>query len=55
MDAQKRPKIRYPRKGWSDYHVSITKPIQDTKYRNKDFEIEDPDGYILCFGKSVDN
>ncbi len=30
--------------------VTIIKPIQDTEYGNRDFEIEDIDGYILCFG-----
>ncbi|WP_298899578.1 VOC family protein [uncultured Psychroserpens sp.] len=40
---------------FKDQDVSIIKPIQDTEYGNRDFEIEDPDGYILCFGKSVDN
>lgn len=30
--------------------VSIIKPIENTDYGNRDFEIEDPDGYILCFG-----
>lgn len=30
--------------------VSIIKPIELTEYGNRDFEIEDPDGYILCFG-----
>ncbi|WP_299116003.1 VOC family protein [uncultured Winogradskyella sp.] len=32
--------------------VSIIKPIQNTQYGNRDFEIEDIDGYILCFGHS---
>ena len=30
--------------------VSVIKPIELTEYGNRDFEIEDPDGYILCFG-----
>jgi len=30
--------------------VSILKDIQNTEYGNRDFEIEDIDGYILCFG-----
>ncbi len=32
-------------------NVSIIKPIQNNDYGNRDFEIEDMDGYILCFGK----
>ena len=35
--------------------VSIIKPIQDTEYGNRDFEIEDIDGYILCFGRSIND
>ena len=34
--------------------VSIIKTIQDTTYGNRDFEIEDIDGYIICFGHSID-
>ena len=30
--------------------ISIIKELQETEYGNLDFEIEDPDGYILCFG-----
>ncbi len=33
--------------------VSIIKAIQDTDYGNRDFEIEDLDGYILCFGHKL--
>ena len=33
-------------------NVSIIKPIQNTQYGNRDFEIEDIDGYIMCFGHS---
>ena len=32
--------------------VSIIKPIENTEYGTRDFEIEDIDGYILCFGHS---
>ncbi len=35
-------------------NVSIIKPIQNTEYGNRDFEIEDIDGYILCFGHPID-
>ncbi|RNC87082.1 MAG: hypothetical protein ED556_06565 [Winogradskyella sp.] len=35
-------------------NVSIVKEIQNTEYGNRDFEIEDLDGYILCFGESID-
>ncbi len=33
--------------------VSIIKDIQNTEYGNRDFEIEDLDGYIICFGHSL--
>lgn len=36
-------------------NVSIIKGLQLTDYGNFDFEIEDPDGYILCFGKRIKN
>ncbi len=31
--------------------VSIIKEIQNTDYGNRDFEIQDNNGYILCFGQ----
>ncbi|WP_430466525.1 VOC family protein [Winogradskyella ouciana] len=34
--------------------ISIIKPLQNTEYGNRDFEIEDIDGYILCFGHTID-
>ncbi|MBO6605342.1 VOC family protein [Psychroserpens sp.] len=37
------------------HNVSIVKKLQLTDYGNLDFEIEDPDGYILCFGKIIKN
>ena len=30
--------------------ATILKPLQDTAWGTKDFYIEDPDGYIICFG-----
>nr|WP_321233936.1 VOC family protein [uncultured Psychroserpens sp.] len=36
-------------------NVSIIKALQNTAYGNRDFEIEDEDGYILCFGVPLDN
>lgn len=30
--------------------VSILKPLAPTAWGTKDFYVEDPDGYILCFG-----
>ncbi|TAI49694.1 VOC family protein [Flagellimonas allohymeniacidonis] len=30
--------------------VAIFREIQDSEYGNRDFEIEDNNGYILCFG-----
>ena len=31
----------------------IHKPLQDTPWGTKDFYVEDPDGYIICFGGSI--
>ncbi len=31
--------------------ISMIKPLRETEYGNIDFEIEDIDGYILCFGE----
>ena len=30
--------------------ATILKPLQDTAWGTKDFYIEDPDGYVICFG-----
>ena len=30
--------------------VAILKPLTDTEWGTRDFYIEDPDGYIVCFG-----
>jgi len=30
--------------------VRIIKPLAETPWGTKDFYVEDPDGYILCFG-----
>jgi catechol 2,3-dioxygenase-like lactoylglutathione lyase family enzyme len=30
--------------------VTILKPLAATAWRTKDFYVEDPDGYIVCFG-----
>jgi catechol 2,3-dioxygenase-like lactoylglutathione lyase family enzyme len=30
--------------------VKIIRPLTDTPWGTKDFYIEDPDGYVLCFG-----
>ena len=30
--------------------VAVIKPLADTAWGTKDFYIEDPDGYIICFG-----
>jgi len=30
--------------------VTIIKPLSETGWGTKDFYIEDPDGYIICFG-----
>ena len=33
--------------------VQIVKEIQNSEYGNRDFEIEDNNGYILCFGSEI--
>jgi catechol 2,3-dioxygenase-like lactoylglutathione lyase family enzyme len=30
--------------------ATILKPLADTPWGTKDFYVEDPDGYIICFG-----
>jgi catechol 2,3-dioxygenase-like lactoylglutathione lyase family enzyme len=30
--------------------VTILRPLERTEWGTKDFYVEDPDGYILCFG-----
>ena len=32
--------------------VTILKPLANTEWGTKDFYVEDPDGYIICFGGS---
>lgn len=34
-------------------NVRIIKKIQNSEYGNRDFEIEDINGYILCFGQTI--
>ncbi len=34
-------------------NVTIIKEIQNSEYGNRDFEIEDNNGYILCFGQAL--
>jgi predicted enzyme related to lactoylglutathione lyase len=33
--------------------VKITRPICDQPYRNRDFDVEDCNGYRLCFGSDI--
>lgn len=37
-----------------DREVVIENPIGDRDYRMRDFDLRDPDGYILTFGKGLD-
>ena len=30
--------------------ATIIKPLTETPWGTKDFYVEDPDGYIVCFG-----
>jgi catechol 2,3-dioxygenase-like lactoylglutathione lyase family enzyme len=34
-------------------HVTILKELGARPWGTKDFYVEDPDGYIICFGESV--
>ncbi|WP_353777146.1 VOC family protein [Winogradskyella sp. 3972H.M.0a.05] len=34
--------------------VSVLKPLSKSEYGNLDFEIEDINGYVLCFGQILD-
>jgi hypothetical protein len=31
----------------------VTKPLEDQPWACRDFHIEDPDGYILCFSEQT--
>ncbi|MDJ0946616.1 MAG: VOC family protein [Kiloniellales bacterium] len=33
----------------------ITRPIEDTVYGMREFEVTDPDGNVLCFGEDADS
>ncbi|MGH6959683.1 MAG: bleomycin resistance protein [Dongiaceae bacterium] len=33
--------------------VDIIRPPEDQDYGCRDFEVRDPDGYVLCFGQDV--
>ena len=35
--------------------VVLSKPITDTAYGMREFEITDPDGNIICFGEDLDD
>jgi catechol 2,3-dioxygenase-like lactoylglutathione lyase family enzyme len=35
-----------------DNGVTILKPLAPTEWGTKDFYVEDPDGYVICFGGS---
>ena len=34
----------------TDKGATITRPLEDTSYGMREFEVTDPDGNILCFG-----
>ena len=34
--------------------AKVCKPLTSTPWGTKDFYIEDPDGYIICFGGTAD-
>ncbi len=36
------------------HNILITTPIGDRDYHMRDFSIQDPDGYIITFGKGID-
>tara|TARA_Y100001934_G_scaffold248349_1_gene308858 strand:- start:19193 stop:19561 length:369 start_codon:yes stop_codon:yes gene_type:complete len=39
---------------WATAGVPITRPLTDTVYGMKEFEITNPDGNVICFGESQD-
>ena len=36
-----------------DRGANITRPIEDTVYGMREFEVTDPDGNVLCFGEDA--
>ncbi len=34
--------------------VDITRPIEETVYGMREFEVTDPDGNVICFGEDMD-
>jgi uncharacterized glyoxalase superfamily protein PhnB len=34
--------------------ATITQPVTEQAWRNLDFQVTDPDGYILCFSQPLD-
>ncbi len=34
--------------------VEISRPIEDTVYGMREFEVTDPDGNVICFGEDMD-
>jgi uncharacterized glyoxalase superfamily protein PhnB len=39
---------------FSDKKVTINTPVGDREYRMREFEVRDPDGYIIGFGKKIE-
>lgn len=39
-------------KQFRDQNVKIVNDLEDRDYKMKDFDIEDPDGFIITFGKA---
>ena len=34
--------------------ANITRPVEDTVYGMREFEVTDPDGNVICFGEDID-
>ena len=37
-----------------DAGAAITRPVENTVYGMREFEITDPDGNVICFGEDMD-
>ena len=35
--------------------IKLSKPIRDTNYGMREFEVMDPDGNVICFGEDLDD
>lgn len=38
---------------WAQAGVSISRPVEETVYGMREFEVTDPDGNVICFGEDI--